>query len=184
MKLRDSDLTIIGSIFKSSVKIELEYNEFHNLAPLDCLLIGDNLKLRLLSLQCCEIDENCIVDFFRKLPQMTHIRHIDLNGNPFLTNSHEWRNVLLHMVQQNASLECITISTDNEDRRALYSRLDLAFGTNRVSVCLLRSLPLVYCDLSSPCLPLRMERHGEGIWRMIPLNTLQRHFLLPCGPWF
>ena len=131
MNLQDADLTSICSIFKSATKLNLECNRsFQNLAPLDSLLIGNNLKLQHLSLSNCGIDENSIVDFFRKLPQMTCIRRIDLRHNPFIS-FREWTDLLLNMVQQNASLELISFDDANGDRRAFYSRLDLAFGTNR-----------------------------------------------------
>lgn len=147
------------SLLKSLVSLNLQGNRFSTLSHLDPLLFGKNLTLQNLVLTDNQIEEEEAVNFFRKLPQMTCLRHLSISTNPFCwTNS--YLDVLGDVVWRNKSLEGLCFETDDAcpHLTALYTHISIPLSLNRAGRRALElELPLQKA-IAPNLLPLILER--------------------------
>lgn len=108
--------------FQSLVSLKLKGNKFSDLSPLDPLVLGsDGLTLKEIDLGSNLLSEGNAINFFRKLPQVKHLRRLILVNNPFLDGD-AWIDVLKDVMWQNTSLEQLVLCTDRKDKRSKRSK--------------------------------------------------------------
>jgi len=92
---------------------------------LDPLLVGDILTLENLDLMGNQLQEKDAIQFFRKMPKMTCLKHVSLLFNPFFYSSKSWKDVLAEIAWQYRSLECVMFVYDDCDEEYTHEPSDI-----------------------------------------------------------
>jgi len=152
-------------LFQSIETLCLKSNGITDLSHLDPLLMGDNATLKSLVLSADDFEETDVIDFFRKLPEMKCLRHVFFLENPFIDDSHSWKDVAVDAIRRNKSLECfegghfvdenfidetkVALSLNRGGRRALEVESSSVLPANLWPRVLERAANIVYCDYST-----------------------------------
>jgi len=181
--INGSDLGPMLPSCKHLVELDLTGNNFSDLEPLDCLLLGDSCSLERLTLYENPISiENARI-FAQKLPRMKVLRRLELRSTPFIKDK-KFLDEFIDYANQNTSMEQIFTTCSEMD--ALIPKLMYGPCLNRAGRRYLGHNP---GSLPLNLLPIAFVRAREipyfnpiGSWRepMVRLDGLDASFWLLC----